>query len=418
MSLCLQDARFIDWSTLELSHGHVLVEPGPTGGVELVDEVPADTEVIRCDGRIVTRSFVIGHHHIYSTLARGMPPPARTPRDFDEILELIWWNLDKKLDEDMIRASALACAVEAAQCGCTFIIDHHASPGAPENSLGVITEALESVGLSHLLCYELSDRDGKAAQKAGRAETVLHLENHAGLVGLHASFTVSDDLLIAAVECARHFGTGVHIHAAEAESDEIHCRQTYGCSVIERLHRVGALDSPATILAHCLHLDDTEREIVQGSEAWVVHCTQSNQNNGVGAFDPRGLGDRIFIGTDGMHSDVLSATRAMYLEGRQEPEFFPLDAYRRMRRVHDYLASNDIAGDGENNLVVLDYEPPTPVTIENWPAHVAYGLSARHVRTVISDGRVIVDEGAIVSVDADAILADARQQATRLWERL
>ncbi|MCP3902538.1 MAG: amidohydrolase family protein [Planctomycetes bacterium] len=418
MTLYLEDARFIDWRTLEITRGHVAVEAGPGGGVASVDDVPGGAEVLRCDGRLVTRSFAIGHHHVYSMLARGMPSPARTPQSFAEILELIWWNLDRKLDAEMIRASARACAIEAAHQGCTFIVDHHASPGAPAGSLEIIAEAMEEVGLSHLLCYELSDRDGAGPRDAGLAETARHLETHPGLVGLHASFTVSDGLLSLAVELARKFSTGVHIHVAEAESDETHCRAHHGCSVVERLHHSGALESPATILAHCLHIDDDERRLIRESKAWVVHNTQSNQNNATGWFHPRGLGDRVFIGTDGMHSGVLSATRAMYLEGRQVSGLAPLDAYRRMRRVHDYLQANAIPGDGENNLVVLDYPTPTPVTSENWPAHVVYGLASRHVHTVVSDGRVIADVDGVRNVDEEQVLAEARTQAQRLWKLL
>jgi cytosine/adenosine deaminase-related metal-dependent hydrolase len=418
MTLYLHDARFIDWRTLEITRGHLVVTEGQGGGVAPVTDVPPDATVVRCDGRIVTRSFAIGHHHVYSTLARGMPPPARAPRDFDEILQLVWWNLDRKLDAAMIRASARACAVEAARCGCTFVIDHHASPGAPAGSLGLIADAFEEVGLSHLLCYELSDRDGPEASAAGLAETAHHLERHQGLVGLHASFTVSDELLAEAVALARRFGTGVHVHVAEAPSDEAHCRRTFGCSVARRLADAGALDAPATILAHCLHLDADERTTIRESSSWVVHNTQSNQNNGVGRFDPAGLGDRIFIGTDGMHSDPLAAARAMYLEGRETSDLAPLAAYRRFRRVHDYLRENAFTGDGENNLVVLDYATPTPVTADNWPAHVVYGLSSQAVRTVVSDGRVVVDEGRVTTVDEDAVLAEGRREATRLWELL
>jgi cytosine/adenosine deaminase-related metal-dependent hydrolase len=418
MSLYLHDVLFIDWRSLEITRGHVRVEEGPRGSIGFVDEVPPGAPVIRCDGRIATRSFAVGHHHVYSTLARGMPSPARSPRNFNEILELVWWNLDKKLDAPMIRASALACAVEAARCGCTFIIDHHASPGAPEGSLGIIADALETVGLSHLLCYELSDREGAGPRDAGFVESARHLEAHPGLVGLHASFTVSDELLERAVALAREHDTGVHVHVAEAASDEEHCRRVHGCTVAERLRRAGALEADATILAHCLHLDDDEREIVRESNAWVVHNTQSNMNNAVGRFDPRGLGTRIFTGTDGMHSDVVAATKAMYLEGQETRGLAPLDAYHRMRRVHEYLAVTGIPGDGENNLVILDYDPPTPVTGANWPAHVVYGLAARHVRTTISDGRVIFGDGLVQMVDEKAVLDEAREQARRLWERL
>lgn len=418
MSLYLNDARLIDFRTLDITRGHIKVEQGQSGGIEFVEDIPSGAEVVQCNGRLVTHAFVIGHHHIYSTLARGMPPPVRTPRSFNERLELIWWKIDKSLDAAMIRSSALACAIEAARCGCTFIIDHHASPNAVDGCLGIIAEALEDVGLSHLLCYELSNRDGEQSRNAALAETARHLKAYPGLVGLHASFTVGDELLDRAVALAREFDTGVHIHVAEPESDEAHCMATYGCTIAERLQRAGALDSPAALLAHCLHLNDAEREIVRQSNAWVVHNTQSNQNNDVGRFDPRGLGDRIFIGTDGMHSDVLSAARAMYLEGQAVGGLSPMDAYQRMRRVHDYLAASSVPGDGANNLVVFEYPTHTPVIADNWPAHVMYGLAAHHVRTVIANGRVLVDDGRVTTVDEQAVLAEAREQARRLWSML
>ena len=418
MSLFLRDATHINWRTLAITRSHIKVEPGPGGGISFVDAIPAGAEVLDCAGQLVTRSFVNGHHHIYSALARGMPPPARQPRSFNEILELIWWNLDKRLDHDMIRASALVSAIEAVRCGCTFIIDHHASPNAAEGSLGIIAEALESVGVGHLLCYELSDRDGPRSREAGLAESKHHLEHHRGLVGLHASFTVSDELLEQAVEIARRHDTGVHIHVAEAESDEEHCRRTYGCSVAERLHRAGALDLTGTLLAHALHVDDAERELIRSSGAWVVHNTQSNQNNNVGSFDPGGLGDRIFIGTDGMHNDMAEAARAMYLEGQTVGGLAPMQAYTRLRRVHDYLDSLRVTEDAENNLVVLDYPSPTPITEQNWPAHVVYGLSSRHVRATISSGRVVYRDGRVLQADAEQITAMANEQAERLWKLL
>jgi len=416
--LYLRDATHIDWRTLEVTRGHLAVEPGEGGAVRTVGEIPAGGEVFDCAGKLVSKSFAIGHHHIYSALARGMPPPARTPRSFVEILELIWWRLDKALDTEMIRASAMVAGLEAARCGTTFIIDHHASPNAAEGSLHVIAETLDQVGLGHLLCYELSDRDGAERMEQGFAESAAYAESHQALVGLHASFTVSEELLGRAVELARAHGTGIHIHVAEAESDEEDCRAKHGKSIAKRLKDAGALNLPATLLAHCLHLDDEERSIVANSAAWVVHNTQSNQNNNVGRFDPRGLGERVFIGTDGMHSDMLSATSAAYLEGQAAGGVSPLDAYRRMRRVHDYLDTNGFTGDGDNTLVVLDYPSPTPVTADNWAGHVVYGLRSAHVHTVIAGGRVIVENRRHVSIDEERELAIAREQAERLWKKL
>ena len=145
---------------------------------------------------------------------------------------------------------------------------------------------------------------------------------------------------------------------------------------------------------------------------------ESNRNNSVGELDDRGLGDRILLGTDGMHGDMLSSARAAYFAGRAEGAMTPLDSYRRLRRAHDYLESNGFPGDGSNNLVVLDYRPPTPITPENWVGHAAYSLGAEHVESVISQGRLIVENRRMTTIDENAVTALARRQARRLWDKL
>jgi len=417
--LYLTDARYIDARTLEIHEGRIIeVDEGPGGSIRFVDRVPPGATSLDCAGRLVTHAFAIGHHHIYSCLARGMPPPKQPPTTFVQILERIWWRLDRRLDTEMIRASALAAGVAAATCGATFIIDHHASPNAAEGCLHTIADALDRVGLSHLLCCELSDRDGPGPRDAGLAETARYLESRQGLVGLHASFTVGDDLLDRAMDLARRFDTGVHVHVAEAESDQAHCMERHGVRCVQRFARAVALDLPRTILAHCIHVDEPERALIAGSRAWVAQQSESNQNNAVGHLDPRGFADKVFLGTDGMHGDALAAARATYLAGSAVEGLSPVGAYRRLRRVHDYIESNAFEGDGPNNLVVLDYPSPTPITSENWPAHVVYGLTSRHVDSVISDGRVIVEHGRCTLVDEDEVYARAGEQARRLWSLL
>lgn len=415
--LYLANATHIDARTHAIVRGHLRVDAGPGGRVSFVDAVPAGAEVIDVRGDLVTRAFAVGHHHVYSALARGMPAPPRSPRDFVEVLELIWWRLDRCLDHDMIAASALVTALDAARSGSTFVIDHHSSPRAIPGSLEVIAAAFEQVGVGHLLCIELSDRDGPAAAEAGLAETDAYLARRPGLVGLHASFTVGDDLLARSVALAARHRTGLHVHVAEATSDEEHSVATYGRRVIQRFADAGALTSPRTLLAHCLHLDGAERALVAASPVWVVQNTESNTNNAVGQFDPRGLGSRVLLGTDGMHSDMLASLRAAFLAGQSTGGCSPAAAVGRLRRVHDYLADSGVVT-GDNDLVVLDYDPPTPITADNWAGHVAYGLSRAHVKTVIAGGRAIVRDRVVTTVDEAAILAEARVQAARLWAAL
>ena len=413
--LFLKDATFLDWKTPRLRRGGFEVSPGK---VRFTPRPTPGARVLDCSGRLVTKSFAVAHHHLYSALARGMPPPRRAPKDFVDLLRLVWWNLDKKLDRDMVRACALAGAVEAAKAGTTFIIDHHSSPNFVPGCLDEIASALEEIGLSHLLCYELSDRDGAASRDEGLRETERHLGRRQGLVGLHASFTVSDSLLAKAAALARTFGTGIHVHAAEAVSDERHCLKAHGVRVLERFEAAGVLHSSKTLLAHGIHLDPRERKIFRDNPAWLVENPESNQNNAVGKFRAEGLGDRLMLGTDGMHGDALAAARASFLAGQAEGGYFPAAAYARLRRVHDYIGANGFSGDGDDNLVVLDYASPTPVTEKNWAGHVLYGLNRSHVESVIARGRLIVHRRKLVSADEEKILKFTRKQAERLWRKL
>ncbi|MDD5304548.1 MAG: amidohydrolase family protein [Elusimicrobia bacterium] len=416
--LYLRDASFVDWRTLKIRRGHLEAAPGPAGKVRFVSRIPRGEKALDCSGRLVTKSFVIAHHHLYSALACGMPGPARAPKNFPDMLKLVWWNLDRKLDRDMIRACAMAGGIAAAKAGATFIIDHHSSPNAVQGSLDVIADALDEIGLSHLLCVELSDRDGKAKSEAGLEETDDYLRKRQGLVGLHASFTVGDDLLYRAIAMAVGRNAGIHIHVAEAVDDQKDCVKKHGMRVIQRLARTGVLESPKTLLVHGLHLSAQERALFRSSRSWFVQNEESNQNNAVGAFDPKGLGDRLLLGTDGMHGDMIASTRAVYLAAQGRGGMSPLSAYRRLRRAHDYLSENKFSGDGENNLVILDYRPPTPVSTGNLAGHFLYGINASHVDSVVSGGKLIVKNKRMVLVDEDKVRQFTLKQTERLWRRL
>ena len=423
MTLYLTNATWLDPETFEQKTTTLAVEAGPFGGIRFDAPMPpaleAGDRVMDCQGRFVTRSFGCGHHHIYSALARGMPPAPKAPTNFVEVLEYIWWRLDKKLDLPMIEASALATGLFCAKNGVTFVIDHHASPFHIDGSLETIAAALDRLGLGHLLCYEMSCRDGEAIKEAGLAETDAFLSSgRRGHVGLHASFTVDDDLLHRAVALARKHNTGLHIHVAEDKADQDHCEATYGKRVVERLHDAGALDLPKTLLAHCIHLSDHERQLISQSPVWVVQNAESNQNNNVGLGQYNSF-PRTMIGTDGMHSDLIQSTKAAYfIAGRAEGGMSPLAAYQRLRGVDEHARLHHAPGTTANNLVILDYDTPTPVTPDNFAGHFCYALTSRNVHTVISQGKVIVEDRQLTTVPEAEILAYANEQAKRLWSML
>jgi cytosine/adenosine deaminase-related metal-dependent hydrolase len=419
MAIYLKNATFIDWQTLSFRKCHIKVQEGLQGKIDFIDAIPNTRDtVLDCSERLVTKSFANGHHHVYSALARGMPAPKKTPSNFRDILKFIWWTLDKALDQNIIRASALVTAMQCAKNGVTFVIDHHSSPNAITNSLAIIADAFDQVGISHVLCYEMSDRDGPRAREKGLHETEAYLSTgRQGLVGLHASFTVGEDLLKRAVNLARQYNTGIHMHVAEDAFDQEHCLNHYGKRVVERLSDAGALDSSRTLLAHCLHLSARERKLASQAPIHIVQNTESNLNNNVGCFDSKNFSQNIILGTDGMHSDMLRSAKAAFLAGCKQ-QLTSLEIYARFRKIHDYARLNSFSGDDNNNLVILNYDSPTEVKNSNFVSHFIYSLESRHVESVISSGRLIVKNRKLLTADESQILDFSRKMGKKLWSRL
>jgi len=418
--ILLKNGTFINWQTLEFKQTDILIEEGTKGKVHFSFD-PLQTGKVRtldCSGKFITKSFACGHHHVYSALARGMGAPKKNPENFLEILQYVWWTLDKALDLDIIRSSAMVTAMACAKNGVTFAVDHHASPFAVEGSLETIAQAFDEVGVGHLLCYEISDRDGLEIAKKGLSETAAYLRKRQGLVGLHASFTVGDETLKSAVALAKETQSGIHVHVAEDESDQVHCFTHYKKRVIERFADAGVLDFPKTILGHCLHIDKNEKKLIADSPAWIVQNTESNLNNQVGNFNSSGLGKNIIMGTDGMHSDMLRSAKAAFFAGHNYDSIDYPETYRRFRNAHNYLNFNGFEGDGDNNFVVLDYDTPTPLTTNNFLGHFLFGIESRHVSHVISNGKLIIENGNLLTVNEADILTESRIQAARLWEKM
>jgi cytosine/adenosine deaminase-related metal-dependent hydrolase len=331
--------------------------------------------------------MVCAHHHLYSTLARGMPAPSRTPRSFPEILELVWWRLDAALDLEMIRWSAMLGALEALSCGTTAIVDHHESPNAIEGSLDVIAAACAAVGVRVLCAYGVTDRHGPDGVQRGLEENRRFLAaGGTGMVGIHAAFTCSEETLAAAAGLAAEFGVGVHVHVAEDAVDR---------GAPERLR---SLSAPDWVLAHGVHLDD--RSGLQGT---VVHNPRSNLNNAVGYARPARFAQPVALGTDGIGGDMLDEFRLAYV----------------LDRSCDVIASPErlVVADGGLPLCPPQLRPVTWSYPQMEPWHLAYTTGV-HPLDVEIDGRVVWRDGGPTLVDASEIRAKAAEQAERLFARL
>ena len=385
---------------------------------------------IDCSGCLVIPGNVCAHHHLYSSLARGMPYRLDPPTSFLQTLQRIWWRLDRALDRGTLSASVMVGGAEALLAGTTTVVDHHASPNAIEESLEAVASRLEELGARSVLCYEVTDRDGPERAEAGLEETRRFLKGWSshltrGMVGAHASFTLSDDTLGACVAVARDFGTGIHVHVAEDGVDQRDAEGRSGRRVVHRLADAGALTEKA-LLAHCIHLSPDEALAVRETQATPVHAPRSNMNNRVGHAPVALLGDRLALGTDGIGGDMFAEGRAGYWRGREagvvaEPGW----VLRRLAQsarfaglVWDEPLLGRIEPGAPADLVVLDYDPPTPITEETLGWHWVFGISAGNVRNVIVAGEEAVRDRRLTRVDHEELAGRARQEAERLWRRL
>ena len=386
-----------------------------------------------CSGCLVVPGNVCAHTHLYSALARGMPYDLDPPENFLQVLQRIWWRLDRALDEESVRASALVGGMEALLSGTTTLVDHHASPNAIDGSLDIIEESLRSLGVRSILCYETSDRDGPERAQAGLAENRRFAERvrreklplARGLIGAHASFTLSDETLSACADTARELRVGLHIHAAEDAVDERDSVVLHGVGVAARLAHAGALDG-RTLLAHGVHLDDHEIALVHAANASLAHNARSNMNNAVGRARLDVLGPRVALGTDGIGSDMYEESRTAFFRLREDHSGvgadWPLhrlaEGARFVGAAFDERRLGRIETGAPADLVVLDYATPAPLTTGSFPGHWVFGLGSRHVRDVMVAGEWVVLDRRLTRVDAQELAADARVQAERLWQRL
>tara|TARA_Y100001001_G_scaffold157047_1_gene174616 strand:+ start:759 stop:1817 length:1059 start_codon:yes stop_codon:yes gene_type:complete len=336
-----------------------------------------------------TPGLVCAHHHLYSALARGMPAPPRTPSGFVEILEMVWWRLDRALDLESIRWSAMLGALEALERGCTAVIDHHESPEAIEGSLTVIADACAEVGVRVNCAYGITDRHGADGALRGLAENERFLSDGGrGMVGVHAAFTCTDGTLEAAAGLAADMGVGVHVHVAEGPGD---------ADAVDRLRDLAADD---WMLVHGVHLPDDH-----GLAGTMVHNPRSNMNNAVGYARPARFANPMALGSDGIGADMLDEFRLAYVRHRED------DVTASPEVAWGWLATGwDLFPEARSDRVTWSYADMDP-----W--HLAFTTGVGPL-TVEVDGEHVLVDGRPTRVDPDEIRARAAEEAVRLHRRI
>ncbi len=394
--------------------------------------------MIDTEGRVVMPGLINAHQHLYSTFARGMPIAAGTElANFPQVLEGIWWRLDRALDIAAVEAGAYPPLLDGLRWGCTTIMDHHASPNAIRGSLEALGNVCSSLGVRASLAYEITDRNGVAGADEGIGENGAFIkacsartEALIAMIGLHASFTLSDETL-AKVRDRLPADCPVHVHVAEDVADKVLSEERYGRTILDRLDAYGLLRRNS-LLIHGVHLDESELRRIASTGAFLVHNPESNANNAVGHLDvlrAMELGVNVALGTDGMASNMLRAAKSAYLMIRHQrrdprvgmslPRLLLLEANARLAQsAFGEPGLGTISVGAPADLCVVDYVPPTPLNESTLDAHLTFGITEAPIFATVSAGALRFERGHFPNVDMAGVAEQIRVASSRVWQRL
>lgn len=424
-----------------INNGAVLIEGNKIEKIGLSKNLDQDYSssdvIIDASGKVVMPGLICGHMHFYSAFATGMPLPP-FPKGFIEVLENLWWKLDKALLKDGVFYSALLGYLQAVKHGTTTVIDHHASPSYIRGSLDLIEKAAREINVRSNLCYEVTDRNGHEEAIEGLKENEEFLKNHhnssnklvTGLLGLHASFTLEDTTLELAKEIIKKYETGVHIHVAEGKADVEHAKKHFNMTPVERLNKFELLTNKS-VLAHCIHIDEGDYAILKQKMPNIMHQPRSNMNNAVGTLDILKLLKNNIpfgMGTDGMSADMKAELIVGALIHKHQSQNNTIGSQeivdalfkfnpKVINRLFD-IQTGMIKENSQADILISSYRPKSPVNANNVTGHILFGSIHESIDTTIVDGKIVYQENKVMNVNESDIIKKAQEVAVDTWNRL
>lgn len=443
--MIITNGRIITWTEPNqiLEGQEILIQNGKIVSIEPKGQLKAkfpQEEVLDANGQLIMPGNICAHTHFYGAFSRGMAIPGEAAVNFQQILEKLWWKLDKALDEEGTRYSALTLLIDAIKYGTTTVIDHHASPNFIDGSLDVVYEAVKQSGLRSALCYEVTDRDGEERALSGIRENSRFISRvQSGEIdpmvkahfGLHASLTVSDETLDRCVE-ENGNRVGFHVHAAEGIVDQEDSLAKYGKRVVERFWDKQIL-SERSILAHGIHLSDNEIKLLAQSQSWLTHQPRSNMNNAVGVAAVEKLlesGVNLCLGNDGFSNAMWQEWFFTYLlqkDHKGDPRAMNGYDVIKIAVSNNSMLATQIWGGmrvgiiepgAAADIIFVDYHPITPMSPGNLPWHILFGFRDGMVTMTMAGGKVLMKERKLLFLDEEEIAAKSREVAAQTWARV
>lgn len=407
------------------------------GETEAIKKQYGDAEFIDAKGGVIMPAFINTHEHIYSAMARGLSIKGYNPKGFLDILDGQWWTIDRHLTLEQTKYSAVETLISCIRNGVTTVFDHHASFGQIGGSLFTIADVAKELGVRACLCYEISDRDGmdKARESVMKnAEFIRYAlkddtDMIAGMMGMHAQFTISDATMELAA-ANKPDEVGYHIHVAEGIEDLHDCLKKYGKRIVDRLMDFNILGEK-TLLGHCIYINPHEMDLIKDTNTMVVHNPESNMGNACGCPPTMELVHRGILtglGTDGYTHDMIESYKVANVLHKHHL----CDANAAWGEVPKMLFENNAAianryfktplgvlkEGAAGDVIVVDYNPPTQLDASNINGHILFGMTGRDVVTTVANGRVLMKDREIKVIDVEEAMAKCREESAKLWHSI
>lgn len=407
------------------------------GETEAIKKQYGDAEFIDAKGGVIMPAFINTHEHIYSAMARGLSIKGYNPKGFLDILDGQWWTIDRHLTLEQTKYSAVETLISCIRNGVTTVFDHHASFGQIGGSLFTIADVAKELGVRACFCYEISDRDGmdKARESVmENAEFIRYAlkddtDMIAGMMGMHAQFTISDATMELAA-ANKPDEVGYHIHVAEGIEDLHDCLKKYGKRIVDRLMDFNILGEK-TLLGHCIYINPHEMDLIKDTNTMVVHNPESNMGNACGCPPTMELVHRGILtglGTDGYTHDMLESYKVANVLHKHHL----CDANAAWGEVPKMLFENNAAianryfktplgvlkEGAAGDVIVVDYNPPTQLDASNINGHILFGMTGRDVVTTVANGRVLMKDREIKVIDVEEAMAKCREESAKLWHSI
>lgn len=407
------------------------------GETEAIKKQYGDAEFIDAKGGVIMPAFINTHEHIYSAMARGLSIKGYNPKGFLDILDGQWWTIDRHLTLEQTKYSAVETLISCIRNGVTTVFDHHASFGQIGGSLFTIADVAKELGVRACLCYEISDRDGmdKARESVmENAEFIRYAlkddtDMIAGMMGMHAQFTISDATMELAA-ANKPDEVGYHIHVAEGFEDLHDCLKKYGKRIVDRLMDFNILGEK-TLLGHCIYINPHEMDLIKDTNTMVVHNPESNMGNACGCPPTMELVHRGILtglGTDGYTHDMIESYKVANVLHKHHL----CDANAAWGEVPKMLFENNAAianryfktplgvlkEGAAGDVIVVDYNPPTQLDASNINGHILFGMTGRDVVTTVANGRVLMKDREIKVIDVEEAMAKCREESAKLWHSI